>query len=108
MQQLTPPQLDELLSNTTQDERPLLLDVRELWEFRICHINGSRLLPMRQIPAALTELQPDQPVVVICHHGIRSQQVAQFLEQQGFSQVFNLRGGVDGWAREVDPTMATY
>jgi rhodanese-related sulfurtransferase len=109
MQQLNPSQLAELLRNATADQPPpLLLDVREFWEFRICHIEGSRLLPMRQIPGALTEFEPDRPVVVICHHGIRSQQVAQFLEQQGFSQVCNLRGGVDAWARDVDPAMATY
>jgi rhodanese-related sulfurtransferase len=108
MQQLIPSQLAQLLRQATPDQEPLLLDVREFWEFRICHIDGSRLLPMRQVPGALAELAPDRPVVVICHHGIRSQQVARFLEQQGFSQVYNLRGGVDAWARDVDPSMATY
>jgi rhodanese-related sulfurtransferase len=108
MQQLIPSQLAQLLRQATPDQEPLLLDVREFWEFRICHIDGSRLLPMRQVPGALAELVPDRPVVVICHHGIRSQQVARFLEQQGFSQVYNLRGGVDAWARDVDPSMATY
>jgi rhodanese-related sulfurtransferase len=108
MQQLIPSQLAQLLRQATPGQEPLLLDVREFWEFRICHIDGSRLLPMRQVPGALAELVPDRPVVVICHHGIRSQQVARFLEQQGFSQVYNLRGGVDAWARDVDPSMATY
>ena len=108
MQQLTAPELNDLLSHSSQDERPLLLDVREPWEFAICCIDGAQLIPMRQIPGSLTQLNADQPVVVICHHGIRSQQVALYLEQRGFSQVYNLRGGVDGWARDVDRSMATY
>jgi rhodanese-related sulfurtransferase len=108
MQQLNPRELADLLGRAEQDSRPILLDVREPWEFDICRLDGSRLIPMRQIPASLGQLETDQPVVVICHHGIRSQQVALYLEHQGFSQVYNLRGGVDGWARDVDPAMATY
>ncbi|MGB5835102.1 MAG: rhodanese-like domain-containing protein [Thiohalocapsa sp.] len=108
MKDLNPLELVDLLRQSTQVDQPLLLDVREPWEFGICHIDGSRLVPMRQISAALTEFEIDQPLVVICHHGIRSLQVAQYLEHQGFSQVYNLRGGVDGWARDVDPAMATY
>jgi rhodanese-related sulfurtransferase len=86
----------------------MLLDVREPWELEICRIEGAERIPMRRIPASLHQLEPDRPVVVICHHGIRSQQVALYLERQGFSQVYNLQGGVDGWARDVDPTMPTY
>ncbi len=90
-------------------EKPLLLDVREPWEFRICHIEGSKLVPMREIPAAAAELDPDQEIVVICHHGIRSLQVARYLEEHlGFSNVINLAGGVDAWAREIDKGMAVY
>ena len=106
MQQITPRELDLLLRR--QGEAPLLLDVREPWEFGICHIKDSRLIPMRQIPTALAELEPERPVVVICHHGFRSEQVALYLEHQGFRQVYNLRGGVAGWAHEVDPSMPTY
>ena len=108
MQQLTPRELADLLGRAEQSDRPVLLDVREPWEFDICRLDGSQLIPMRQIPASLGKLDTDQPVVVICHHGIRSQQVALYLEHQGFSQVYNLRGGVDGWAHDVDPAMATY
>jgi rhodanese-related sulfurtransferase len=89
-------------------EPPLLLDVREPWEFGICRIEGSRSLPMRQIPEALGEIAPDRELVVICHHGIRSQQVARYLDYQGFSNVINLQGGVAAWARDVDPAMPTY
>jgi rhodanese-related sulfurtransferase len=87
---------------------PLLLDVREPWEYRIGHIAGSRTMPMNTVPARMTALDPDRPIVCICHHGIRSGQVASFLEQQGFSDVINLTGGVDDWARRVDGSMPTY
>jgi len=86
----------------------LLLDVREPWEYQICSIEGSRLLPMGRIPAACDELDPDQTIVVICHHGIRSYQVAYYLEHAGFKDVINLTGGIEAWAREVDRDMATY
>jgi len=91
-----------------QGNQPLLLDVREPWEYRICHLEDSQLLPMGQIHLQLQQLDPDRETVVICHHGIRSRQVAMFLEHQGFSQVVNLLGGLDAWAREVDLDMATY
>ena len=87
---------------------PLLLDVREPWEYRVCHIEGSQLVPMGRIPAQLDALDPTRETVVICHHGIRSRQVAAFLEYRGFSDVINLAGGVDAWARDVDPRMSTY
>lgn len=108
MQQLNPRELADLLARTEPNDQPILLDVREPWEFDICRLDGARLIPMRQIPASIGELETEQPVVVICHHGIRSQQVALYLEHQGFSRVYNLRGGVDGWARDVDPAMAKY
>jgi rhodanese-related sulfurtransferase len=87
---------------------PLLLDVRESWEYGICHIPGSRLMPMQSIPAALKDLDPERETVIICHHGIRSRQVAMFLAHQGFSRVINMEGGVAAWARDVDPSMPTY
>jgi rhodanese-related sulfurtransferase len=105
---LSPRQVAELLD--AEDGRPLLLDVREPWELAICRIAGSESVPMGQIPRALSELDRnrDREIVVICHHGIRSFQVARFLEHQGFSRVINLEGGVAAWARDVDPAMPTY
>lgn len=105
MRQMTPAELAQQLE---AGERPLLLDVREPWEFERCHIAGSQLVPMRTIPARHAELDRAQPVVVICHHGGRSMQVGMFLEAQGFQDVINLSGGVAEWARSVDPTMPTY
>ena len=106
MREFSPSQLSGYLSETDSD--PLLLDVREPWEFAICHIAGSELIPMGQIPASLGGLDPARETVVICHHGIRSRQVAMFLDYQGFANVINLSGGVDAWARDVDRGMATY
>jgi rhodanese-related sulfurtransferase len=107
MQTLTPAQLASWL-NDPQRSPPALLDVREPWEFELCHIPGSRLVPMATVPARVAELDADQPWVVICHHGARSAQVTYFLMQQGFGQVFNLSGGVAAWAAAVDPSMPQY
>ena len=87
---------------------PLLLDVREPWEFDVCHIDNSINIPMGQIPARLQELPADGEVVVICHHGVRSQQVIQFLQPQTSLELINLDGGVDAWARNVDRDMSVY
>ncbi len=87
---------------------PMLLDVREPWEVDTCRIDGATFIPMRSISARLSELDEDTPVVCICHHGARSLQVAHFLEQHGFGEVINLTGGVDAWARQVDPAMPIY
>ena len=88
--------------------RPLLLDVREPWEYQTAHIEGATLVPMRSIPTKINELDPQQEIVVICHHGVRSRMVGLFLENHGFGNVINLTGGVDAWARDVDRQMATY
>ncbi len=104
MRRMTAPQLAAFL----ETESPLLLDVREPWEFDICHIDGSLNLPMAQIPHNLDNLPAAEEIVVICHHGIRSQQVIWFLQQQIERPLINLDGGVDAWAREIDPDMAVY
>ncbi|WP_374402704.1 rhodanese-like domain-containing protein [Niveibacterium sp.] len=107
MQQLSPRALAEWLADESR-AKPHLLDVREAWEYDICRIADSQLMPMASVPMRAEELEPDAPVVVICHHGGRSMQVAYFLERHGLTQVFNLAGGVAGWAEQVDPTMPRY
>ena len=107
MENLTALELSAWLDDTAHED-PVLLDVREPWEFETCRIEGSRLIPMNTIPDNLSELAPEQPVVCICHHGVRSMNVAVFLEQQGFTGVYNLTGGVHAWAQEVDNSMPTY
>jgi rhodanese-related sulfurtransferase len=107
MHHITATQLAEKIQ---QEENTsfLLLDVRQPWEFDTCHIPGSRSLPMDQIPTQLHTLDPQIPVICICHHGMRSRQVAHYLEDQGFEHITNLTGGVHAWSQEVDPNMPTY
>lgn len=106
MQDITPRELDARVRRG--ELSPLLLDVREPWEVQICHLPGSEMIPMRLIPSSVQILDPERPTVVICHHGVRSRQVAQYLVQRGFKQVFNLSGGIDAWSRDVDTSIPTY
>ena len=86
-----------------------LIDVREPWEFSTAHIEGSVLMPMGDVPArAHQELEPDERLVVLCHHGIRSMNVTAWLRNQGFEQAQSLRGGIDAWSVEVDPAVKRY
>jgi rhodanese-related sulfurtransferase len=107
MKQISVQQLAEWLADKNQP-RPFLLDVRESAELEVCHLPGAKHIPMHLIPIRHSELPSDQEIVVICHHGGRSMQVASFLERNGFEQVHNLTGGVDAWAISVDPTMRRY
>jgi rhodanese-related sulfurtransferase len=107
MNQITAGQLAVWLADAGRD-KPLLLDVREPWEWETARIEGSQHMPMREVPARRGEIDPDREVVAICHHGGRSQQVAMFLEKNGFSKVHNLQGGVDAWSRTVDPAVPLY
>ncbi len=86
-----------------------LLDVREPWEYQKARLEGSRHIPMGDIPSrAHQELDPDEHIVVVCHHGIRSLMVTNWLRQQGFEKAQSMRGGLDGWARTVDPKLPLY
>ena len=106
MRHFTPKQLQEFLASTS--EQPLLLDVRERWEFEYCSIEGSVLIPMGQLPDKLETLDPSQEIIMICHHGIRSRQMGYYMEQAGFKHITNLDGGVEQWANDVDMTMKRY
>ena len=107
MQQMTASQLKSWLDDEERS-KPVLLDVREPWEFQTCKIVSSQSMPMRSVPARYLELDREADIVVVCHHGARSFQVGLFLEQQGFANIINLYGGVAAWARDVDPSMPTY
>jgi len=87
---------------------PLLLDVREPWEYQVCRIDNSTLVPMNQVPYALNKLDRKQETFLICHHGVRSQRVGLLLTDSGFEKVFNVTGGINAWARQIDPAMETY
>jgi rhodanese-related sulfurtransferase len=105
--QLSPAEVASWLADPNR-VAPFLLDVREAWEVQTCQIPGSTHVVMGHVPAQLDALPDDRDIVVVCHHGFRSQRVALFLNQNGISRVFNLAGGIAAWAREVDPGMATY
>jgi rhodanese-related sulfurtransferase len=107
MKQISPQQLSEWLSDKSRPA-PVLLDVRELWEFQLCSLGDSLHIPMNDVPSRKSELDEAAETVVICHHGGRSQQIAMYLEQNGFTNIFNLQGGVDAWARQIDTSMSVY
>jgi rhodanese-related sulfurtransferase len=100
------------LSEAMRSGRALaLLDVREPWEFAHAKIDGATNVPMSSIPAQIEEirtLRGERELVVICHHGVRSMHVAQFLAAQGVDDLLNLHGGIDAWSRLVDPTVPVY
>ena len=103
--QLTPQQVQDGLQ---KQPAPLLLDVREEDEVRLCALPGSLHIPMNLIPLRHNELPDDVPIIVYCHHGIRSLNVARYLAHVGFENVANLQGGIDAWARQIDPSMPRY
>lgn len=107
MHQITVSQLQEWLSDNTRTP-PVLLDVRESWEFATCRIPQAISMPMSTLPAHYLELDHTADIVMICHHGARSFQSGLFLENVGFGAIVNLQGGVAAWARDVDPAMPTY
>ena len=107
MERITAGELAAWLADERR-EKPVLLDVREPWEFEKARIEGATLMPMRELPSKIAQIDEDQEVVAICHHGGRSMQVAMFLEKQGFKRVHNLVGGIDAWSRTVDPAVLLY
>ena len=101
--------LPSRLSERIETEKDLnLIDVREPWEHEIASIAQAKLLPMSRFKEWIDELNPEQEIVVMCHHGIRSGHVCQFLALHGFKQVLNLEGGIDLWSKEVDSAVPRY
>jgi rhodanese-related sulfurtransferase len=107
---------DQAAAGLAPTALPVVLDVREPWEIQTASVreDGFTLLPlpMREIPARLAELQEtlgsDHPIACLCHHGMRSLQVANYLAQSGFGEVVNLQGGIEAWSQQVDPSVARY
>ena len=120
MKQLDVRELRALCASPTAAPLPLLLDVREPWEFAhaAIRLEGVQTLhiPMNEVPQRLpdiaaargSESEPPQPIVCICHHGVRSAQVVAFLERQGIDPVYNLAGGIEAWSTEVDAGVPRY
>lgn len=92
----------------TRPEATVIVDVREPYEVEICSVPGATFIPMREIPAAAAELPRDRHLLILCHSGMRSMRVTQFLRSQGFNAVSNIAGGIDAWAEELDPAMRRY
>jgi rhodanese-related sulfurtransferase len=100
---------EEVKAQLDAGEKVLLLDVREPWEFEAARIEGAKLMPMGDVPSrANQELDPEEPMVVVCHHGVRSMNVTVWLRQQGFEKAQSMRGGIDAWSRQVDGKVPTY
>ena len=111
--QLCPAQLAPWFESAKIHGRPVLLDVREPNELATSSVARAEAyelvaIPMNSVPGRIAELDTSRPVAVLCHHGARSQRVAQFLEVQGFAQVVNVAGGIDAWATELDAGVARY
>jgi rhodanese-related sulfurtransferase len=103
--EITPQALKERLD---RGERPVLVDVRQEWETKLCRLDNSVHIPIEEIEFRTEELNPEDEIVVYCHQGVRSAAVANYLRQLGFKRAVNLAGGLDSWARAVDPTMRRY
>lgn len=98
----------ELIQEMEKRKDLLMLDVREPMEIQICHLDNALHVPMGQIPSKLEDLPKNKDLVVFCHMGMRSKQVMKYLRSNGFSRVFNLKGGIDRWSVEVDPKVKRY
>ena len=96
----------------SQSEPAIVLDCREAWELQTASVvaNGFELkhIPMNDTPSRMGELDANQPIAVLCHHGSRSQRVAQYLVQNGFGNVANIEGGIAAWSRTVDASVPQY
>jgi rhodanese-related sulfurtransferase len=104
---ITAPELARWLAEAG-DNPPLVLDVREPWEVELASLPGALAIPMGSIVANIDRLERDRTTVCLCHHGARSMQVGHYLEQQGFSDVVNLTGGIHAWSTQVDPAVRIY
>lgn len=101
--------VEEVKGKREAGEAFTLLDVREPWEFETAKIDGAKLMPMGEVPSrAHQELDPEDHIVVMCHHGVRSMNVMVWLRQQGFENVQSMRGGIDVWSRQVDQKVPLY
>lgn len=104
---LTPSELKAWLDDETR-ESPVVIDVREAWEHALVKVDAALHMPMQTVPSRLGDLDAGRPHVLMCHHGMRSYRVAEFLQQAGFGRLYNLDGGIDAWAAEVDTALPRY
>jgi sulfur-carrier protein adenylyltransferase/sulfurtransferase len=100
--------VSELKQKIDKNNPIVILDVREQFEYDIARIEGSRLIPLDELPDRVSELDQNAEIIAHCHTGVRSAMAVQFLQGQGYKHSFNLEGGIDAWAHEIDPTMQKY
>ena len=101
-------QPEEVKQMREAGEEFTFLDCREPWEYQTAHIEGTKHVPMQDIPARIQEFDPEERIVVICHHGVRSMNVTAWLRQQGFDKAQSVTGGIDRWSRTIDPKVPIY
>jgi rhodanese-related sulfurtransferase len=104
MRNLSPAELKALLD----DRSVVLLDVRQAEELEIAQLPGALHIPLNELPARLGELNPQAPIAVLCHHGVRSEMAGRLLERNGFASVAHLSGGIDAWSQQIDPALPRY
>jgi rhodanese-related sulfurtransferase len=105
--ELAPAEAAKLLSNG----EAVLIDVREPEEFRMAHVPGAALVPMQTVPAELQRIEAmadEHTLLILCHHGVRSLQVAAWLRERGIENCFSITGGIDRWSAEIDPAIPRY
>jgi rhodanese-related sulfurtransferase len=105
IKEVLPQELQELL---VSGQEYVLLDVRQPWEFEICQLPGSINISLNDLDSSVAQLPDEKEIVTICHHGVRSKQAAILLKRYGYTKVMSLQGGIDAWARDVNPTMERY
>jgi sulfur-carrier protein adenylyltransferase/sulfurtransferase len=98
----------ELKERLDRGDHLFLLDVREPFEYQICRLPDSKLIPLGEVPARFNELDSSREIIVYCHAGVRSARAVGWLYQVGFTNIKNLIGGIHAWAEEVDPAMPRY
>ena len=106
--ELTPREVKQMME---AGDSVQLIDVREMGEYQLTRIEGAELIPMRNVPAALSKLESkaeEGPLIIFCHHGVRSMQVVNWLREQGVSDCQSMAGGIDRWSIDVDPTLPRY
>ena len=105
MKELSANELKDLMS-TMKDL--VLIDVREDWEVKVANIDNSLHIPISDVQHRMDDFEANQPLAFICHHGIRSRMVGNYFEENSFTNIFNLKNGIDGWSKEVDKNVPTY
>ena len=98
----------DLKARLDRNDRPVLVDVRDDWETKLCRLPNALHIPMEELEFRTEELNAEDDIVVYCHHGVRSAAVADYLRRLGFTRVRNLSGGLDAWAQAVEPSMRRY